>query len=87
MIYVRAKDDFCNCEFISEFLLLLLSGGKGEGGSGRVQSLLWEFLHFNVSCCAQPYTGGSAFPCMTGGLHCLCALGIRAVAYDYYYFI
>lgn len=57
VIYVHAKDDFCNYEFINKFLLLLLSGGKGEGGSGRVQLLPWEFLHFSVSCCAQPYTG------------------------------
>lgn len=87
MSYVRAKDDFCNYEFISKFLLLLQSGGKGERGSGRVQSLAWEFLHFSVSCCAQPCTGGSPFPCMTSGLHCLCALGIRVVAHDYYYLI
>lgn len=57
MIYVHTKDDFCNYEFINKFLLLLLSGEKGEGGSGRVQLLPWEFLHFSVSCCAQPYTG------------------------------
>lgn len=76
MIYVHAKDDFCNYEFISKFLLLLLSGGKGEGGSVRVQLLPWEFLHFSVSCCAQPYTGGSPFPCMTCGLCSLCALRI-----------